>query len=112
MRTSAHSIKRRGSGSTLRAYPREGSKLRTYYDLAMKGDWFDLSTLTHSERRGIVDQLRDRYELELVRKPNPASPRQGNSAHQLYQCIGVWHGDHLRSLEDVEVAIIHTQQGD
>lgn len=111
MRTSAASIKSRGSGSPLQTEPREGTKLRHWYDIAIKGHWFSIQSLKDGERKGIRDQLRDRYELELIRKPDPTSPKQGNSAIQLYKCIGVWDGDHLRSLEDVEVAIEHTQKG-
>ncbi len=111
MRTSAASIKSRGSGSPLRTEPREGTKLRHWYDIAMKGHWFSIQSLKDGERKGIRDQLRDRYELELIRKPDPADTRGSSNTHQLYKCIGVWDGDHLRSLEDVEVAIEHTQKG-
>ena len=112
MRTSAHSIKTNGSGSRLRTFPRPGSRLAHYYALAMRGDWFSMSELAEGGRRGVRDQLRDRYELELIRRPDPQSDRAGNAAHQQYKCIGVWDGTVLRSLEDVEVTIDFTKQGE
>ena len=104
MRTSAHSIKSNGSGSQIRAYPREGTIIRPYFDLAMKGGWFEIEPDDPERRKGIVRNLRQSYELELVTRKHPDNPHPVLGPRQ-YKCIGVWDGTILRSLQDVEVAI-------
>lgn len=110
MRTSAHTIKKRGQGASIRSEPQEGTRLRKYFDLAMTGDWFDLQHLPPNIRGGILPQLRISYELEFIHRSHSTDTPPYRSFRQ-YKCIGRWIGADLRSLEDVEVALNHTQKG-
>lgn len=106
MRTSASSIKGMKQ-SRLQAKPREGSRLRKYYDRAVSGEWFDFVGETQTNRAGLLEALRISYELEFISRAHPdRTPAQ--RALRQFKCIGMWHGVTLRSLEDVEVALEHT----
>lgn len=106
MRTSASSIKDKKQ-SRLQAKPREGSRLRKYYDRAVSGKWFDFNEETASSRTGVLEALRNSYELEFISRAHPdRTPAQ--RALRQFKCIGMWQGVDLRSLEDVKVALEHT----
>jgi hypothetical protein len=104
MRTSAASIKRKG-GLQPQERPREGTRLRQAYDLLMTGEWVDLHGFWSSGVSKLIEIMQD-YELEIRSRPNPDLPtaKQRPRRHQ-HQCIGVWSGDSLTSVEDVRIAL-------
>jgi hypothetical protein len=104
MRLSAGSIK--GNHQLKQSKPREGSKLRGYYDRLVQGEAINFPGLKETNRKGIIRQLRD-YDLEIITIRDPASTSRTRPT-VLYKCIGIWAGDTLQSIEDVEVALDNT----
>lgn len=103
-RLSAGTIK--GNHQRKQSMPREGSKLREYYDLLVQGEAVSLKHIINNARSGIINQLRD-YDLEIISIRDPATT-SSRAPHVLYKCIGIWDGDTLQSIEDVEVALDNT----
>ena len=56
-----------------------------------------------SNRGSVILKLKD-YDLEFITRniPNPDAER---GFLREYRCVGIWDGDHLQTLADVEVAI-------
>lgn len=106
MRLSAGGIK--GNHQRKQSKPREGSRLRGFYDRLVQGEAINFPGISHSNRRTILDQLKD-YDLEIITIRDPASTSR-TVPHVLYKCIGIWDGDTLQSIEDVEVALDNTVQ--
>lgn len=90
------------SGPQKQDKPREGSKLRYYYDQFLTGQFVNLNEVTRNKRSSLLKQLRD-YDLEIITKPDPTTYSLTRS-HVLYKCLGIWDGDYLETLADVEVA--------
>lgn len=104
MRTSAGSIKRTQVGSPLQEKPREGTKLRALYDLAITGRWFSLEEIGAKAAGNMLKNLSLFYELEIV-------ARRRAKKSSLYRCSGIWNGTELHTIADVEQAIEHTLKG-
>lgn len=104
MRLSAGTIK--GNHQRKQSKPREGSRLRWFYDRLAQGEAIDFPGISYSNRRTILNQLKD-YDLEIITVRNPATISSG-APNVLYKCIGIWDGDTLQSVEDVEVALDNT----
>ena len=83
--------------------PREGSRLREYYDRLLQGEAINFPGINDSNKRTILSQLKD-YDLEISSIPDPTS-HSPTRPRVLYKCVGIWVGDHLQSVADVEVAI-------
>ncbi len=103
-RLSAGLIK--GNHQRKQSMPREGSRLREYYDCLVRGEAISFKHVTGNIRSGIINQLRD-YDLEIISIRDPATTST-RAPHVLYKCIGIWDGDTLQSVEDVEVALDNT----
>jgi hypothetical protein len=110
MRASASSVKNRRPGSKLQEVPKEGTRLRRYFDLALTGEWFDFLQVSPGDRNGVRNPLKEFYELEFITRPHPDPAVQRGNTRQ-YKCIGRWDGADLMVLDQIETAIEYTQQG-
>lgn len=109
MRTSAHSIKTKVK-SRLQTVPQEGTLTRKYFDIALKGEWFDLLDIPFASRAGIMAGLKDRYEMEFIRRAHPNRDPSKRALRQ-YKCLGIWDDTKLMSVEDVEAALNEQVKG-